>query len=158
MKRTLFICLTTIALLMTSLSANAEVKYFKKYADDKEITYVYISKFMLNMARTMGGKDFNDKNFGAIMKKLNSLQIVSSETKAARARLKKDIRTYVAQENYNLLMETNDDGSKVTIHHKEGKQSSIIIMVTDEDNETTAMIFTGAFTTKDLEALAKNYK
>ena len=158
MKRTLFICLTTIALLMTSLSANAEVKYFKKYADDKEITYVYISKFMLNMARTMGGKDFNGKNLSAIMKKLNSLQIVSSETKAARARLKKDIRTYMAQENYNLLMETNNDGSKVTIHHKEGKQSSIIIMVTDEDNETTAMIFTGAFTTKDLEALAKNYK
>ena len=35
---------------MASLTANAQVKAFEKYADMKNVSYVYISKYMLGMA------------------------------------------------------------------------------------------------------------
>ena len=41
----------TLIMLLSSLTANAQVEEFEKYSDMKNVTYVYISKAMLTLAK-----------------------------------------------------------------------------------------------------------
>ena len=50
MKQKIIKILIGIMVATCSLNANAQVKAFEKYADMKNVTYVYISKYMLSMA------------------------------------------------------------------------------------------------------------
>ena len=50
MKQIIIKTLIGIMVATCSLNANAQVKAFEKYADMKNVTYVYISKYMLAMA------------------------------------------------------------------------------------------------------------
>ena len=50
MKQIIIKILIGIVVASCSLHANAQVKAFEKYADMKNVTYVYISKYMLGMA------------------------------------------------------------------------------------------------------------
>ena len=50
MKQIIIKTLLGIMVALCSLTANAQVKAFEKYADMKNVTYVYISKYMLSMA------------------------------------------------------------------------------------------------------------
>ena len=50
MKKRLIRILLCAVVAMASLTVNAQVKAFEKYADMKNVSYVYISKYMLGMA------------------------------------------------------------------------------------------------------------
>ena len=50
MKQIIIKTLLSIVVALGSLTANAQVKAFEKYADTKNVSYVYISKYMLSMA------------------------------------------------------------------------------------------------------------
>ena len=47
MKQKMTRTLLCIMVAMASLTVNAQVKAFEKYADMKNVSYVYISKYML---------------------------------------------------------------------------------------------------------------
>ena len=72
-----------VAMMMLSLQANAQVKEFEKYADTKNVTYVFISKYMLRMVGKASYPSVPGVNTQSIMNKLNGIQIISSEDKAA---------------------------------------------------------------------------
>ncbi len=50
MKQIIIRTLLCAIVAMASLTVNAQVKAFEKYADMKNVSYVYISKYMLGMA------------------------------------------------------------------------------------------------------------
>ena len=50
MKQIIIKVLLCVVSALSSLTVNAQVKAFEKYADVKDVTYVYISKYMLSMA------------------------------------------------------------------------------------------------------------
>ena len=52
MKQIIIKTLLGIVVASCSLHANAQVKAFEKYADAKNVTYVYISKYIAWRART----------------------------------------------------------------------------------------------------------
>ena len=52
MKQKMIRTLLCIIVAISSLTVNAQVKAFEKYADMKNVSYVYISKYMLGMAST----------------------------------------------------------------------------------------------------------
>ena len=142
--------LLCVVVALGSLSAHAQVKAFEKYADVKNVSYVYISKYMLGMA----GRNAAPKVLGIDTKtlagKLTGIQIISSEHKEAQAKLKSDVKSIMEKDKYELMMQMNEEDSKVNIFHHIDKKQSAVIMQVEEDDEMTVIVFSGKFTLDDV--------
>ena len=141
--------------VMTSITVNAQVKAFEKYADMKNVSYVYISKYMLGMASKASMPSVPGVDMKTLASKLTGIQIISSEEKTARAKLKSDVKDILARDKYEVLMQIREDGNKVDIYHCVGKQQSVVVMLMDEDDSSSVMIFSGHFTLDDVMKMTK---
>ena len=150
MKQIIIKALLCVVTALSSLTVNAQVKAFEKYADVKNVSYVYISKYMLSMA----GKNAAPKVLGIDTKtlagKLTGIQIISSEHKEAQAKLKSDVKSIMEKDKYELMMQMNEEDSKVNIFHHIDKKQSAVIMQVEEDDEMTVIVFSGKFTLDDV--------
>ena len=147
--------LLCIIVAISSLTVNAQVKAFEKYADMKNVSYVYISKYMLGMASKTSMPSVPGVDTKSLASKLTGIQIISSEEKTARVKLKNDVQDILAHDKYEVLMQIREDGDKVDIYHCVGKQQSVVVMLMDEDDSATVMIFSGNFTLDDLMKMTK---
>ena len=147
--------LLCIMVAMASLTVNAQVKAFEKYADMKNVSYVYISKYMLGMASKASMPSVPGVDTKSLASKLTGIQIISSEEKTARAKLRNDVKDILARDKYEVLMQIREDGDKVDIYHCVGKQQSVVVMLMDEDDSATVMIFSGHFTMDDVMKMTK---
>ena len=155
MKQKMIRTLLCIMVAMASLTVNAQVKAFEKYADMKNVSYVYISKYMLGMASKASMPSVPGVDTKSLANKLTGIQIISSEEKTARAKLRNDVKDILAHDKYEVLMQIREDGDKVDIYHCVGKQQSVVVMLMDEDDSATVMIFSGNFTLDDVMKMTK---
>ena len=155
MKQKMIRTLLCIMVAMASLTVNAQVKAFEKYADMKNVSYVYISKYMLGMASKTSMPSVPGVDTKSLASKLTGIQIISSEEKTARAKLRNDVKDILAHDKYEVLMQIREDGDKVDIYHCVGKQQSVVVMLMDEDDSATVMIFSGNFTLDDVMRMTK---
>lgn len=155
MKQTIIRTLLCAVVAMASLTVSAQVKAFEKYADMKNVSYVYISKYMLGMASKSAIPSVPGVDMKSMISKLTGIQIISSEEKAARTKLKNEVKGILARDKYEVLMQIREDDSKVDIYHCIGKQQSVVVMLTDEDDSTTVMVFSGHFTMDDVMKMTK---
>ena len=155
MKQIIIRTLLCAIVAMASLTVNAQVKAFEKYADMKNVSYVYISKYMLGMASKASMPSVPGVDTKSLASKLTGIQIISSEEKTARVKLKNDVKDILAHDKYEVLMQIREDGDKVDIYHCVGKQQSVVVMLMDEDDSATVMIFSGNFTLDDLMKMTK---
>lgn len=142
-------------LAIVSITAHAQVKEFERYSDTKNVTYVYISKFMLQAVGKKAAPSVQGVNLNNIMNKLTGIQIITAEEKSAATRLKTDTQNIVKNGKYELLMQVDENEEKTRIYHREGKQQSVIVMLTEETAETTVIVFSGSFTLNDVTTLTK---
>ena len=155
MKQKMIRTLLRIMVAISSLTVNAQVKAFEKYADMKNVSYVYISKYMLGMASKTSMPSVPGVDTKSLASKLTGIQIISSEEKTARVKLRNDVKDILARDKYEVLMQIREDGDKVDIYHCVGKQQSVVVMLMDEDDSATVMIFSGNFTLDDLMKMTK---
>ena len=155
MKQIIIKTLIGIVVALCSLNVNAQVKAFEKYADSKNVTYVYISKYMLGMAGKNATPSVPGVDIKTLAGKLTGIQIVSTENKAAQAKLKNDAKSIMAKDKYELLMQMKEDDSKVNIYHHIAKQQSAVVMQVEDNEELTLMIFSGKFTLEDVMKMAQ---
>lgn len=155
MKQRMIRTLLCIIVAMASITVNAQVKAFEKYADMKNVSYVYISKYMLGMASKSSMPSVPGVDTKTLGSKLTGIQIISSEEKTARAKLKNDVKDILARDKYEVLLQIREDGDKVDIYHCVGKQQSVVVMLMDEDDSVTVMIFSGNFTMDDVMKMTK---
>ena len=155
MKQTIIKALLCIVVTLGSLTANAQVKAFEKYADMKNVTYVYISKYMLSMAGKNAAPSVPGIDTKTLAGKLTGIQIITSEGHAAQKKLKSDVKSIMAKDKYELLMQMNEDDNKVNIFHHVGKQQSAVIMLVEGDDETSVTVFSGKFTLDDVTKMTQ---
>ena len=155
MKQIIIKTLLGIMVATCSLNANAQVKAFEKYADAKNVTYVYISKYMLSMAGKNATPSVPGVDIKTLAGKLTGIQIISTENNVAKAKLKSDVRAILAKGKYKLLMQMNEDDSKVNIYHCIAKQQSAVVMQVEDEEELTLMVFSGKFTLDDVMKMAQ---
>ena len=155
MKQTIIRTLLCAIVAMASLTVSAQVKAFEKYADMKNVSYVYISKYMLGMAGKAATPSVPGVDMRSLARKLSGIQIINSEEKTARAKLKNDVKGILARDKYEVLMQIREDGSKVDIYHCIGKRQSVVVMLTDEADSATVMVFSGTFTMDDVMKMTK---
>ena len=139
-----------LIMLLGTFAANAQVKSLEKYADMKNVTYVYISKAMLGMAQKATTPSVPGME---VMPKLSGIQIISSENKTTSSKMKADVADIIKKEKYEVLMQVDDDGEKVRIYHHEGKTQSAIIMITEADHELGIIAFSGKFSLNDVKGM-----
>lgn len=145
----------TLIMLLSSLTANAQVEEFEKYSDMKNVTYVYISKAMLTLAKGLTTPSVPGMDMKNAFGKLNAIQIITTENKAARTKLKAEVADVVKRDKYEMLMQVDEDDSKVRIYFKDGKKQSVILMSTDESNETAVIAFSGTFKIEDVQKMTE---
>lgn len=150
--------LFAIMLMLTTITASAQVKAFEKYSDTEGVTYVYISKALLRMAGAFNMPSAPGTNMKNIIPKVDAIQIITSMEDDMASRLKREAENIIKNQNYELLMQVDDDGDKVRIYHHEGKKQSAIIMITTSDDETVVIAFSGTFTLKDVESMVNGTK
>ena len=155
MKQIIIKTLLGIVVALCSLNANAQVKAFEKYADAKNVTYVYISKFMLGLAGKNATPSVPGVDIKTLAGKLTGIQIINTENKGAQAKLKSDVKSILAKDKYELLMQMNEDDSKVNIYHHIGTQQSAVVMQVEDNEELTLMVFSGKFTLEDVMKMAQ---
>ena len=97
-------------------------------------------------------------NMKNIIPKVDAIQIITSMEDDMASRLKREAENIVKNQNYELLMQVDDDGDKVRIYHHEGKKQSAIIMITTSDYDTVVIAFSGTFTLKDVESMVNGTK
>ena len=155
MKQIIIKTLIGIMVASCSLNANAQVKAFEKYADAKNVTYVYISKYMLSMAGKNATPSVPGVDIKTLAGKLTGIQIINTENKAAQAKLKNDVKGIISRDKYELLMQMNEDDSRVNIYHHITKQQSAVVMQVEDKEELTLMVFSGKFTLDDVMKMAQ---
>ena len=155
MKQIIIKTLIGIMVATCSLNANAQVKAFEKYADAKNVTYVYISKYMLAMAGKNATPSVPGVDIKTLAGKLTGIQIINTENKAAQAKLKNDVKGIISRDKYELLMQMNEDDSRVNIYHHITKQQSAVVMQVEDKEELTLMVFSGKFTLDDVMKMAQ---
>ena len=155
MKQIIIKTLLGIMVATCSLNANAQVKAFEKYADAKNVTYVYISKYMLAMAGKNATPSVPGVDIKTLAGKLTGIQIINTENKAAQAKLKNDVKGIISRDKYELLMQMNEDDSRVNIYHHITKQQSAVVMQVEDKEELTLMVFSGKFTLDDVMKMAQ---
>ena len=155
MKQIIIKTLLGIVVALCSLNANAQVKAFEKYADAKNVTYVYISKYMLSMAGKNATPSVPGVDIKTLAGKLTGIQIINTENKAAQAKLKNDVKGIISRDKYELLMQMNEDDSRVNIYHHITKQQSAVVMQVEDKEELTLMVFSGKFTLEDVMKMAQ---
>jgi hypothetical protein len=155
MKQKIIKILIGIVVATCSHNANAQVKAFEKYADAKNVTYVYISKYMLSMAGKNATPSVPGVDIKTLAGKLTGIQIINTENKAAQAKLKNDVKGIISRDKYELLMQMNEDDSRVNIYHHITKQQSAVVMQVEDKEELTLMVFSGKFTLDDVMKMAQ---
>lgn len=137
-------------LTLVGIAANAQVKEFERYSNAKNMTYVYISSYMLNLAGKAAAPSMPGVNTKALMGKLSGIQIISSDDPKASARLKSNTQAFVGNEQYELLMQVDEDSEKVRIYYRKSKHQSVVVMMSDKDGEVSVIVFSGSFTLDDV--------
>ena len=153
MRQTIIRSLLCTVMALICLTASAQVKAFEKYADTKNVTYVYISKYMIGMVGKMANMPGVD--ISSLSNKLSAIQIITSDDKAAGTKLKKEVQNILSNGKYEKLMQINEDDSKVNIYHSEGKEQSAVVMISDGDGSVTVMVFSGKFSLDDVTKMTK---
>ena len=150
MKQTMIKALLCVVVALCSLNANAQVKAFEKYADMKNVTYVFISKYMLKMAGKNAAPSVPGVDFQTLANKLTGIQIITTENKGSQAKIKSDVKAIMAKEKYETLMQVEENKSKTNIFYHVNKQQSAIIMQVEADGELSILVFSGKFTLDDV--------
>lgn len=150
MNKTIAKIIAVVTLAFICATASAQSNPFDKYADAKDVTYIYISKAMLGLMGSKAVANINGIDINEIISKLNSIQIITSGTKSTKESLKSDAQSIVKKGKYEILMQVSENDKKVDIYHKESKDNSVIVMITDSKNETVLIVFSGTFSTANV--------
>ena len=143
--------LAVLCALISATAIHAQVADLEKYADTKNVTYVYISKLMLRMAGNKSDISVPGVEMQRMLEKMDGIQIVMSKSEKTAQQLNADVRSLVKRDNYEPIMQVDDDGGKVNIYyHQSKKQSTVVMLTTQPVGMLSVFAFTGKFDLEDV--------
>lgn len=131
----------------------AQDKLFEKYAESDSVTSVYISKTMFRMMPNVQTAGLNLMN---IKGKIESLQILSTESVRKKELIKNDF-TRLVRNQYEELMRIKDEGTRATFYaRKKGDLITDLLMIADTDDGFYVIQLLGKFTLQDIQAITND--
>lgn len=155
MKRLIYILLSVV---VGVLSGQAQNTIFDQFSGEKNVTYVNISKTLLNMMPE-GQLEIDALDLKSVINELDRIQILTCEDDANLiARIRKASNAHFKKSSYEELMKVKDDGEEVTIYITPQSQKRIkeLIMLVDDGNDEFVVIqLTGNISISHLQSLTK---
>ena len=156
MKQTIYILLLAV---FGILSATAENNFIEKFANQKGVTYVNISKALLNMMPE-GQIDAEGLNLKAVINELDRIQILTCEDNEALIPQMRKESIVFQKAPYEELMKVKDDGETVAfyVQPKTDKKIKELIMLVDDGDcgEFTVIRLLGDISITHLQELTKD--
>lgn len=166
MKRTF----TTLLLLVCiCMGATAQADWIKKYENMKGVQRVFVSESMAKMAsgfmESVIPDSKSDKDAtNNIVKNLKGVLILTATTAESKKSLQEDCEKIKKGKEYELLLESSDDGERTKIFVRPSKEKKTkgeshfqeMLLFSMEGNNTALIQILGDFTDKDIQALTKN--
>ena len=155
MNRIVYMLLLTLTGIF---SANAENNIFEKFSNEKNVTYINVSKTMLNMMPN-GQLDLEILDLKSIINELDRIQILTcEENKSLIPQIRKECDIF-KKAPYEVLMKVNGSGEAVIIYilpQSEGKIKELVMSVDDNGNEFVLIQLSGNISIDKLQNLTKN--
>lgn len=155
MNRIVYMLLLTLTGIF---SANAENNIFEKFSNEKNVTYINVSKTMLNMMPN-GQLDLEILDLKSIINELDRIQILTcEENKSLISQIRKECDIF-KKAPYEVLMKVNGSGEAVIIYilpQSEGKIKELVMSVDDNGNEFVLIQLSGNISIDKLQNLTKN--
>ena len=160
MKR--LIILTLLLLSTVSAFAQNGKSLYQKYAGLENVSAVYVSSAMFRMIGNLPDLKAGDSevDLSPLIRKLEGLYIISSENPSLNANLQAEVKRFVANGRYELLMEAIDSGEVMRMYSvgSEKTVNSFVMFAIDGD-ETTFICLDGQMDRDQLEkVLAEEMK
>ena len=157
MKRLIYILLSAVVGI---LSGQAQNTIFDQFSGEKNVTYVNISKTLLNMMPE-GQLEIDALDLKSVINELDRIQILTCEDDANLiARIRKASNARFKKSSYEELMRIKDDGEEVTIYittpQSQKKIKELIMLVDDGNDEFVVIQLTGNISISHLQSLTKN--
>lgn len=143
------------------LPAQAQNTIFDQFSNEKNVTYVNISKTLLSMMPE-GELDLEAMDLKSVINELDRIQILTCEEDANLAsRIRKACASF-KKAPYEEMMQVKDKGETVTFYILPQAQKKIkeLIMIVDDKEleEFTIIQLTGNISISNLQSLTKNVK
>lgn len=158
MKHTLYIILLALGMLSVAAAANAQIRVLNDLRKSPGVSYVYISKFMLQMvAGTSQTIDLGKMapsgkaDFSKLMSKIDGIQIINTEKERASANVKAVVDNLVSKEKYEIMMAISEDQENCTIYYKPAPPQSVVLLLTEEAKTLGVVAISGTFTEQDIK-------
>ncbi len=148
--------LVLAALLLSMLGASAQngKNLYLKYSDSPGVSAVYVSPAMFKLIGKIPDIEAGDSdiNLTPIIRGLSGLYILDSENLDINEKLSKEVRKFIASGDYELLMETKDNGEVMRMYTC-GDQKTVtsFVMLSIEKDEVTFICLDGKLDRKELE-------
>lgn len=138
---------------MVVMGAWAQSPFFSECENNKNVTTVFITKAMLQMASEL--PDVNGNQMALLRDKIDNVQIVTSDNPSGRKFMEKHIDRFSSAKGYELLMQVKEDDENVKISRLslgDGKYRYVIVV--KEPQELAVIIAEGRLSISDM----KNFK
>ena len=151
MKHTLLLkAALCAAIMLAATSANASDKEFEKLAKIEGVEHVHIGKFLLSLA-VKNGESVNigdgitfTGNSGDILKKINSIDIFTSEEKDSAEQLSQQVRSILDGNGWESLIDAKDEnGQRSKIYQKQNGKHTTIAIFAEGDGEASLVVIEG---------------
>lgn len=147
-------CLFLISCLVASLPAYA-IGLAKACANIEGVTAITITKQMMGLAAEMSQTSVD---FNALARKLEQVEIVSTENESERQAVRLQLRRYLKEmPKAKEMLSIVDKGERVNLYldqHSDGLNEYVIIVDNADSGELTAVILLGSLTP---EEVARSY-
>ena len=157
MKRLIY-TLLWMALGLLSVQAQS-TSIFDQFSNEKNVTYVNVSKALLNMM-SAGQLEVDALDLKSVINDLDRIQILTCEEDANLIkRIRKASSAYFKKAPYEELMQVKDDEESVIIYiyPKPQKKIKELVMLVDDGGEEFVLIqLTGDISISQLQSLTKN--
>lgn len=143
--------------LFSAQAQNSSI--FDQFSNEKNVTYVNISKALLNMM-PVGQLEVDALDLKSVINDLDRIQILTCEEDANLIkRIRKASSAYFKKAPYEELMQVKDDEESVVIYiyPKPQKKIKELVMLVDDGSEEFVLIqLTGDIFISQLQSLTKN--
>lgn len=153
------ILLGLLLFLGVAATAVAQCSLLDKYADEKGVEYVYISKAMLNLVTEGGFSSGHLKMPGSVQGKLDCIQVVScDENKKVVGNMVADAKAFVKnceKEKFEVMMKAKEDEEVTTIYGRTTKEVNEYLLISYDTNECNFVYVKGRISVEDIKKYIK---
>lgn len=145
--------LTLFFAVASIFGASAQSKFYEACRANDDFKTVYVGKSMLRLVKSSGG--VNNMDIVPLIDKIDSIIIVSAESKDAAAKLKALANSFFSTaKGYQIMVDSYEKGEQMTTFSKalEKKQTEYVLISDESGNsEFNVIVITGTLTPEEIK-------